>query len=51
MTYLIRVIYVSDDVACKFLFTETGECYTLEVQVGGDFEVEQGGVLEVVVPG
>ncbi len=33
---------------CILLSTETGECYSIEVQVSGDFEVEQGGVLEVV---
>ena len=44
-------VLIPTGLTCKLLSTETGECYTLEVQVSGDFEVEQGGVMEVVAPG
>jgi len=44
-------VLIPAGLTCILLATDTGECYTLEVQQSGDFEVEQGGVLEVVAPG
>ena len=44
-------VLIPAGLSCMLLSTEVGECYTLDVQQAGDFEVEQGGVLEVVAPG
>lgn len=44
-------VLIPAGLTCILLATDTGECYTLEVQQNGDFEVEQGGELVVVALG
>ena len=51
MPTLCDEVLIPAGLSCILLASETGECYTLEVQQSGDFEVEQGGVLEVEAPG
>lgn len=44
-------VLIPASLSCVLLSSETGECYSIEVDQNGDFDVEQGAVFEAVVPG
>ncbi len=43
-------VSIPPGLSCILLSTETGACYSIDVDQSGNFEVEQGATLDVVVP-